>query len=299
MHWIVPGPVPSGTCMGVLMRKSPGEFACEPNPVDKELLDAVKRVNPEVALTMSTDGTAAIFDVLDPSETELLFPNGSQIQIYDSMAEIASSSTVRKYQYAALVRQERVLLVWHDDLGMILSHAMEVESRLLALIWGTGVSPFGIHTNPFSTGANSYVASEVHLPTEKEKEAAEVNVEEVKSHSDLESGAARESLGRPLILTSSVFVGMAAMAIILLVVGLGNRSLILQTLTDKYWIRLALVGTEPLFLLFGLFFVVVVFGNIFQMIGPITSIKTNSRFYSAIKPSLSQARAQGFRPPPM
>lgn len=299
MHWMIPGPVPPGTCMGILMRKSQGEFASEPDPVDRELLDAVKRINPEVALTMSTEGTTAVFDVIDPNETELLFPDGSQIQIYDSMAEIASSNTVRKYQYAALVRQERVLLVWHDDLGKILSHAMEVESRMLALIWGTGVSPFGGQTNPFSTGANSYMASEVNLPMEKDKDAPEVTVEEVsKSPSDLESGA-RESLARPLIFTSSIFVGMGIFAIILLVCGLGNRALVLQTMTDKFWLRLTLIATEPFFLLMGLFFVIVVFGNIFQTFGPVTSIKTNSRFYSAIKPSLAHARALGFRPPPI
>lgn len=285
--------------MGVLIRKSNGDFASEPDPVDPELHDAVRRINPGVALTMATEGTSAVFDVIDMNETELLFPNGSQIQIYDSMAEIAASNTIRKYQYAALVREERVLLVWHDDLGLILSHAMEVESRMLALIWGTGVSPFGGVTNPFSTGANSYMASEVNLALEKDKEGPEVAVEELHgSTSDLEGGP-RESLARPLILTSSIFVGMGIMAIILLVVGLGNRALIMQTMTDKFWMRLALIATEPFFLLMGLFFVIVVFGNIFQTFGPITSIKTNSRFYSAIKPDLNQARALGFRPPPV
>jgi hypothetical protein len=285
--------------MGVLIRKSQGEFASEPDPVDPELLDAVKRVNPEVALTMSTEGTSAVFDVIDVNETELLFPNGSQIQIYDSMAEIATSNTIRKYQYAALLRQERVLLVWHDDLGLILSHAMEVESRMLALIWGTGISPFGAATNPFSTGANSYMASEVNLPIEKEKDSPEVTVEEVqRSPSDVEAGS-RESLARPLVITSSIFVGMGIMAIVALVIGLGNRSLIHQTLTDGLYLRMALIASEPFFLLMGLFFVIVFFGNIFQAFGPVTSIKTNSRFYSAVKPDLNHARTLGFRPPPV
>jgi len=297
MHWMIPGPVPPGICAGVMIRKTMGDFATEPSQVDPDLLAAVSRINPGVALTMSTEGTSAVFDVIDPTENELLFQNGSQVQIYDSMAEIAGSSTVKKFQYAALVRQERILLVWHDDLGAILSQAMELESRMLALIWGTSKSPFGMGTNPFSTGANSYMASEVNLPMEKEKDL-DVNVDEVQKEGDLEAGP-RESLARPLVLTSSIFVGLATMAILILVVGLGNRALAMQTLTDKKMLRLALVATEPLFLLFGLFFVIVVFGNIFQMIGPVTSIKTNSRFYSAIKPNLSQARSLGFRPPPI
>jgi len=297
MHWMIPGPVPPGICAGVLMRKSQGGFATEPQHIEPDLFEAVKKINPGVALTMSTEGTSAVFDVISPAETELLFQNGSQVQIYDSMADIASSSAVKKFQYAALVRQERVMLVWHDDLGMILSHAMEIESRMLALIWGTAKNPFGETTNPFSTGANSYVASEVNVSTEKEKEA-EVSVEEVNKAGDIEAGP-RESLARPLVLTSSIFIGMATMAIIILVIGLGNRSLAMEVMTDGFMIRLALIATEPLFLMMGLFFVIVVFGNVFQMLGPITSIKTNSRFYSAIKPNLRQARSLGFRPPPV
>lgn len=297
MGWMISGPLPPGVCSGVMIRKSHGDFASEPERIDIELLDAVKKINPGVALTMSTEGTSAVFDAIDPSETELLFQNGSQIQIYDSMAEIAQSSTVKKYQYAALVRRERVLLVWHDDLSAILSQAMEVESRMLALVWGTAKSPFGLGTNPFSTGANSYMASEINFSIEKDKEV-DVNVEEMPKEGDVEAGP-RESLARPLILTSSIFIGFAAMAIMFLVVGLCNRAIALQTITDGKMIRLALIATEPLFLLYGLFFIIVVFGNIFQMIGPITSVKTNSRFYSAIKPNLSQARSLGFRPPPI
>lgn len=297
MHWMISGPMPPGICAGVLMRKSQGDFASEPQRVDPDLLEAVKRINPGVALTMSTEGTSAVFDAIDPAENELLFQNGSQVQIYDSMAEISQSSTIKKFQYAALVRRERVLLVWHDDLGAILSQAMEIESRMLALIWGTSKSPFGMGTNPFSTGANSYMASEINLSLEKEKEV-EVNVDEMPKDGDPEAGP-RESLARPLILTSSIFVGFATLGILLLVFGLGNRALVLQTMTDKFMLRLALIATEPIFVMLGLFFAIVVFGNIFQMIGPVGSIKANSRFYSAIKPNLSQARSLGFRPPPI
>jgi hypothetical protein len=216
MGWQQSGPSLPGACTGVLIRKAAGEYVSEPTPNDKDLLDAVKNINPEVALTMSTEGSSAIFDNIDPSETMLLFQNGSQIQIYDSMADVAASSSIKKFQYAALIRRERVFLVWHDDLSRILPHAMEVESRALALVWGSGASPFGVSTNPFATprGYNSAVASEVNLPLEKK--VADALVEEVSSESveDLEAGGAKESLARPLVFTSSVYVGMAMLAIL-------------------------------------------------------------------------------------
>jgi hypothetical protein len=296
-----PGPPSPHICEGVLIRKGLGEYVNEPQNINRDLLSAVKRVNPGVALTMSTDGTQAIFDVLEPHETELMFQNGSQIQIYDSMADIAASITIKKFQYAALVRQERVLLVWHDELGAILSQAMEIESRILALVWGTTKSPFGGWDSAVHSSANSTMdGSAMDMTNDVKGKELDVDVEEVLGDPEkLDVAASQESLARPLIFTSSVFVGLAMVLIITLVVGLGGRAIILQTMTDHFWPRLLLILTMPLWVSLGLFFVIVVFGNLFEVIGPITGVKSNSRFHSAVKPNLALARAQGFQPPPI
>lgn len=298
MRWMTPTASLQGSCEGVLIRKGAGEYVTEPQAADQDLLQAVQRINPGVALTMSTDGTQAIFDVLEPFETELMFPNGSQIQIFESMSDVTTSSTIRKFQYAALVRQERLLLVWHDDLGAILTQATDVESRILALVWGTAKSPFSGFDSAIQSSANSTLGgSMIDFDVSKEK-VVEVSAEEVDA--DVEKAdSPRESLARPLILTSSIFIGLAMVLIICLVFGLGNRQLILQTMTDKFYPRLLLVLTEPLWLALGLFFVVVVFGNIFEVIGPIGGVKSNSRFHSAIKPNMTQARSLGFAPVPI
>lgn len=300
MRWQNPGPSTSGTCEGVLIRKGQGEFVTEPQDINRDLLGATKRVNPGVAITMSTDGTQAIFDVLEPHETELMFQNGSQIQIFESMAEFAGSLAVKKFQYAALVRKERVMLVWHDDLGAILSQAMEIESRLLALVWGTHKSPFGGWDSVTPSSANSTLEGSMeNFATEKGKDM-DVEVHEVETDADsLEKGLATESLARPLIFTSAVFVGMALASIFTLVVGLGGQAIILETLTDHFYPRIALVLSMPIWLALGLFFVIVLFGNLFEVIGPVTGVKTNSRFHSAIKPNMALARSQGFVPPPI
>jgi hypothetical protein len=121
------------------------------------------------------------------------------------------------------------------------------------------------------------------------------NVEEI-----LEEGKANmavESMARPLVFTSSVYAGMACFLIIVLLLGFGTSNLLGQSLVDGFYIRFALVATEPLFMLFSIFFAIVVFTNIFQTVGPIGSLKSNSRFFSAIKPDLSQCYAEGFSPP--
>jgi hypothetical protein len=116
----------------------------------------------------------------------------------------------------------------------------------------------------------------------------------------LEEGQARmslESMARPLVFTSSVYAGMACFLILVLLLGFGTSNLLGQSLVDGFYLRFALVATEPLFMLFSIFFAIVVFTNIFQTVGPIGSLKSNSRFFSAVKPNLTQCYAQGFTPP--
>jgi hypothetical protein len=122
-------------------------------------------------------------------------------------------------------------------------------------------------------------------------------VDEVETLEDGLAKASRESLDRPLVLTSSIFAGMAVMLIIVLLVGFGTSNLIYETLIDRNFKRLALLATEPLFMAFSVFFAIVIFTNLFQMFGPIGNLKVNSRFFSAVKPDLARCYSEGFKPP--
>lgn len=96
----------------------------------------MQKINVSVAFTLSTETTKIIFSLLQPNQTELILPSGFQVQVIDSLSEIACSpsSSVKKFQYAALIREERILLVWHDELHKILVHAEDVEGKLLAFV---------------------------------------------------------------------------------------------------------------------------------------------------------------------
>lgn len=104
-----------------------------PNP---SLLAAVQKINPEVAYTMSTRMTKLIASQLQPQQSELVLSNGSILQVIDSLADIVTlpSSAVKKYQYGALLRQEQMLLVWHDSVDKLFSHSMDLEARLMARV---------------------------------------------------------------------------------------------------------------------------------------------------------------------
>lgn len=119
----------------------------EPEDVNPVLLAAIQKINATIAFTMMTETTSIITSQLAPGQTELILPNGYQVQIIESYADIAGSHSnmVKKYQYAALIRQERVLLVWNDDLNAILNHAADVEGKLLSSVCGEKTSVISIH----------------------------------------------------------------------------------------------------------------------------------------------------------
>jgi len=106
---------------------------CAPENIDERLLVAVQRLNVGIALTIQPELLGAIVDSLYPGQTELRLKDGSQLQIIDSLISVTSSG-VKKFQYACLLRQERMVLVWQDEVHQILTHASRVEEKLLSYV---------------------------------------------------------------------------------------------------------------------------------------------------------------------
>ncbi|EGD98509.1 hypothetical protein TESG_05881 [Trichophyton tonsurans CBS 112818] len=300
--WCPPPSDPNSEYHGLLLRKSRGVYISEPDLVHPLLLGAVQKINVAVAFTMATEITRIIFSILQPDQTELILPSGFQVQVVESLAEIACSpsSAVKKFQYVALVREERLLLIWHDELEKILIHAEDVEEKLLAFICGTRISVIAPSQSPGYSLPHSSIgspaASTRNFVPLWNKEASGLANSPL-GIPDEEAAKPIESLDRPLALTSSIFVGLGMCLIVVLLVGFGVSNLLLQSLVDGSWLRFALVASLPIFMLFSVFFVIVIFSDIFQAIGPIKTLKTNSRFYSPVRPDLSQAYAFGFKPP--
>jgi hypothetical protein len=145
-----------------------------------------------------------------------------------------------------------------------------------------------------STIASSPAASTVHL--NKHSEFFQT-AHEVRSGADEESLEPVDSLDRPVSLTSAVYVGVAASVIVFLLAGVGVSKLVYEILVDGNYTRILLFLTMPAFLFLSIFFMIVVFGNLFQAFGPTKMIATNTRFHSALRPNLRMAYLSGFSPP--
>ncbi|POS69221.1 hypothetical protein DHEL01_v212385 [Diaporthe helianthi] len=287
--------------LGVLLRQSRGNYICCPENIYDELLFAVQRLNVGVAVTMKPEMLAGIIASLQPDQQELRLKGGSQLQILDSLTAVTSSG-VKKFQYGAILRHEGVLLVWQDEIQHVLAHAQRMEDKLLTYVWGrnSGMhtpisSPFSAGTSPFQSPSDS--VSNFSMFPEKGPAVVQVQDQQGEEEEEKESRERPESVNRPFMLHSAVFVGLGVCLAIVLVYGFSIGELVSQSMMDGQYIRLALVAACPFLMFAGLFFFQVIFGDIWQMIGPLNGLKTNSRHYSCIKPSLKQAYSLGFNPP--
>ncbi|KUI61890.1 Interferon-induced GTP-binding protein Mx2 [Cytospora mali] len=91
--------------------------------------------------------------------------------------------------------------------------------------------------------------------------------------SDLEVGSIKK---RPTILINAITVALT-IALVLTLIGLGCQQLAQEVATDGSWYRLFLLVTAPPQIFVSLSLI----NAIFQLFGPVSQLKTNSKFYSA------------------
>lgn len=288
--------------LGVLLRQTRGNYICCPEDIDAQLFAAAQRLNVGVLVTMRLNMLYPILAGMQEAQTELVMKGGYQLQVIESLASV-SSSNVKKFQYAAILRKEALLLVWQEEITHILSHAQHMEDKLLAYVWGrnsylgspaatpfTGVSPLQSPTPSVSNISTTF----------QEKGGPVAAVADETGDSDDESKDSiepLESIHRPVMLHSAIFVGMAICLAIVLVYGFSIGQLVSECFLDGNYMRLALVAACPLLMMAGMFFFQVIFGDLWQMFGPLNGLKTNSRTYSCHKPNLRLAYSFGFAPP--
>jgi hypothetical protein len=233
----------------------------EPERIHPDLLAAVQKIDVQVAFTMATETTNVIFSSLQPHQTELILPDGSHLQIIDSIADIArsASSAIKKFQYAALLRQEQLVLVWHDDLDRVIQHSGEISRKMLALvrslspdpleemkadretirhqIWGASSQLFAAPTPArtiYSSAMSSPNVSTFHLPMDQKQET-EADVLDIDPNTDEESMSSKESLDRPLIVISAISTGLAVLLNTVLLIGFNTSNLTWEVWRMETW----------------------------------------------------------------
>ncbi|KAH0523751.1 hypothetical protein TsFJ059_008712 [Trichoderma semiorbis] len=254
--WVSDG---SGEIEGVLLRKARGHYmACPPQLASSPFALACAALNVQCAMTVNSR-VIKTFLQWSPDAVDVPLMNGLRVQILPTIDDLPRA---RKYQFAAFVASEGLLVVWDDDALHLVARAKAIESELMELVWKAG--------NPDEEGEDEKRAQPV----------AEVEIDE-------ESGEIKPEK-RPIHLQNTVLVSLT---LVLVTVSLGAawRQLAIEVSVDSTYIRLALVALAPVQIFFTLFFAQVIVGCLAQIFGPIRQLTINSKFYSARPPPRLQS----------
>ncbi|KAJ9643155.1 hypothetical protein H2204_002050 [Knufia peltigerae] len=246
--WVSDG---SGEREGVLLRKSRGQYlACPQTLLDSHFAEACRLLNVQAAMTVNSRVIKTFF-AWAPDATDVPLMNGLRVQILPTIHDLPRA---RKYQFAAYVAAESLLVVWDDDPSNVIKRATTIESQLMELVWRTG-----------EAGEDEVGTHEKHGG--------------VDAFMDSESGEAIPD-HRATNLMNTILVAFT-LVIVVVLLGLACRSLAIEIAVDHSYLRLAFLSLVPVQIFFTLFFAQVIVGCVAQCIGPVRQMQLNSKYFSA------------------
>ncbi|KAK3944077.1 glucans biosynthesis glucosyltransferase H [Diplogelasinospora grovesii] len=267
---------------GVVLKKSRGNFTCCPPQMASlpegccSLLAMVSRMNVRCAMTVNTPVVRTLLDSISNrrrwTRMEMDYvplPDGLRVQVLRTMADLPRGQL---HHFAAFIEDARILVVWDDEPEKLLARAQNLEQRFMEIIWGSG-----------GEGGEE----EDENMNEKAVEVLELDP------AQLEEALVREH--RPIRLQSACMVAVT-MALCLTCVGLGWRALVLETVVDGTFTRIALLAVAPVQIFVSLFFFQALVGNLFQIFGPISAVTSNSKYYSGKAPRRQRRKDGGALP---
>jgi len=297
---------------GVCLRVEPGHFRVFPyeNPYLVPFEAAVRALNPLVAIKVRSAAVHAALAHVPEDAPCIYISHDTRIQIVDSMSHLPSAE---KEQCGAFLRDERVLIVWSDDIDNIVPLCSDFEQKLMKLVWNNRASTLNPNTSASILTAGSIgsatasvaasTRSDVNLTTEKPTTTADAAPApappapaETKSKwafwrlgsrpkpaVDLEKQAhSREE--RPIRLLAPFYGGLGA-ALSLFFIASGTTTLLEEWRLDGDYARFALLVVTPLLVCVSLFFALQCISSITFLLGPVSQYHENSRYYSAVKPA--------------
>ncbi|KAL4071885.1 glycosyl transferase family group 2-domain-containing protein [Scleroderma citrinum] len=291
-------PVETGIATGVCLRTEDGHFRAFPyeNELLAPFLEAVRLLNPIVAVKIRSAAVHAAFSTISSVETAVYIDSDTKIQVIETMRELPRAE---KEQCGAFIRDERVIVVWADQFDDIIPLCRDMEEKLIKLVWGARHLK-----SPTSSGPEvpSMITSDADLPVKGIEDEIPITAKELANarsqdkpkikpskfwswraspttlQSDPEKDGSLNKDPRPMRLFAPVYCGLAV-ALSIFFIGSGVSILLAEWVMDNNYIRFALVATTPFLFCVSLFI-----GNLSLVLGPVAQYNENSKYYSAVRP---------------
>ncbi|CAJ2503294.1 Uu.00g106880.m01.CDS01 [Anthostomella pinea] len=247
---------------GVVVKKGKNSYTCCPpqlRDVPYSLYEMAMELNVRCALTVNTRVINVVLASRRTTRDYIPLANGLRLQVLPSMRELP---TCQKHHFAAFIQDLQIMVVWDDEPKAALARADIIEQMLMKTIWGTG---------------DGDEDDEEQAEKGEKSQGVEVGVSPV----DLE--AALQAEERRVKLTSPITVSLT-FALAISCLGLGFRALAYEVATDQQYARIALAAFSPIQLWVGFFFFQTIICNLFEILGPISCVRKNSKNYSGKAP---------------
>ncbi|KAK7885195.1 hypothetical protein LTR67_010686 [Exophiala xenobiotica] len=295
-------------CLGVILRAEDESYHSEPPAMDRMCIHVASHFYTSSAMTMRSGAVLAMLEQCPGGRSEMMLgTSGVTLHVVDSVSDMLDfPADTRPDTNLFLCSKERFLFVLAGHGQALLRRGWYVEDLLIGHLYGNqglaGYSP-PPSTVSRSTGhsrsnrswdsrrTNTQIVP--YLPQSALQDAVvqeKINV----IHNALEKEEqgdkvfdpekeGQEAPRRKMLLNHAIMVGFA-MILVVVVEMACIAKMVTEVQLDGNYMRFALAATVPLFATFSLFFMIVICGSLWQIFGPLSSLKQNSKYYSAIAP---------------
>ncbi|EJD07746.1 uncharacterized protein FOMMEDRAFT_74790 [Fomitiporia mediterranea MF3/22] len=297
---------------GVALRIDHGRFRVFPyeNLELEPFETAITALNPMVAVKVRSAAVHAVLADVGPEDKSVYVDVNTRIQVIDTMLMLPHAE---KEQSAAFIRDERVMVIWSDDLDAIIPTCKDFEDRIIKLLWRS--RPAGLSTPSSLPGYRSYAGSiasasvqggsdvggllvsgghdgsmrartrESRASSSRPGTGPTPSQSASQTHAPVSGGDLEKGhpAGRGVKLYAPVYNGIAA-ALSLYFMCAGVSILLQEWALDNEFMRFVLVALIPFLFSVSLFFSLQIVQNCSYAIGPIAQYYENSKYYSAIPP---------------
>ncbi|KAH9986844.1 glycosyl transferase family group 2-domain-containing protein [Russula vinacea] len=294
---------------GVCLRIQTGQYRVFPyeNHFLGPFEAAVRVLNPVVAVKVRSAAVHVALSTVNDDATAIYVDDDTRIQILDSMPDLPRAD---KEQCGAFIRDERVLVVWSDNLDSIIPLCRDFEDSLIKLVWSRRhslsslVPGHSLAPTPAATSATNS-ASDVDINEKPPQELSPSPPPQSQNRTRSPSRAARFGDGglvqrqsghrqhrggasaRPTRYFAPVYGGLG-LALSTYFIGSGVSILLQEWRLTHDYPRFALLTTAPFLFCVSLFFSMQVITNISYVLGPVAQYHENSKYYSAVKPAANK-----------
>jgi len=247
---------------GVMIRKSRGAYVSTPPDLAySRFAVACTAMNLPSAMTVASKMITMLLDSA-PDAIDVPLRNGLRVQVLPTMEDLTRA---RIPQCAAFIAQERLLVVWDDDCNQLVNRAQTIEDDLMELVW-----------------ASEEDSTKQILEKKSRATITAIMSENGSMTYDMEAAGA-ELGARPVKIYNTIYV-TGTIFLVIVFIGFGTRTLVVESMVDRSYLRFLLLLLIPVQIFFSLFFWQVVIGCLAQIFGPIKHMNENSRFYSGKPP---------------